>query len=111
MVFCDADLHGREEGRGAVMVDDRPGMLRLLIATVYPLVVVTCAIMNRPFWFALLVFGLAACGGSSGATTGSPSTTSAAAVPSTAATSAPTTVAAAEGALAGLAFEVHQDPG
>jgi hypothetical protein len=27
------------------------------------------------------------------------------------ATSAPTTVAAAEGALAGLAFEVHQEPG
>lgn len=67
--------------------------------------------MRKPIWLALLLFGLAACGGSSGTTTGAPSTTTAAAVPTTSATAAPTTVAATEGALAGLAFEVHQEPG
>ena len=75
-----------------------------------PLQVVICATLNKPIWFALLVIGLAACGGSSSATTGAPTTTAAAAA-TTLATSAPTTVAAAESALAGLAFEVHQEPG
>ena len=69
----------------------------------YPLLVVACVALKKPIWFALLVFGLTACGGSSSATTGAPTTTTAAATP--------TTTAAAEGALAGLAFEVHQEPG
>lgn len=66
--------------------------------------------MKKTIGLALLIFGLAACGGSSDATTSAPSAPAAAA-PTTSATAAPTTVAPTEGALAGLAFEVHQEPG
>lgn len=55
--------------------------------------------MKKTFGLALLILVLAACGGSSSTNGNAPST------------SAPTTAVTGEASLAGLAFEVHQEPG
>lgn len=67
--------------------------------------------MKKTIGLALLIFGLSACGGSSSATTSVPSTDAAAGESETSATVAPTTTVTAGAELAGIAFEVHQEPG
>ena len=68
-------------------------------------------IVMKTIGLALLIFGLSACGGSSSATTSVPSTDAATAGSATSATSAPTITVTAGLDLAGIAFEVHQEPG